>query len=74
MKSRYFVIFYIGVENSSITTYGHSTFITTGNYPSSKGIVKKIRKDESDFDEVALTNIMELNKKDFVDWISGKDV
>lgn len=70
LANRYFIVFYIGnVPNGRIT--GYIDFTTyEGSYLNKAMTLIQISKYNSEIKDIALTNIIELNEKDFHEWTS----
>ena len=70
LANRYFIVFYIGnVPNGRIT--GYINFTTyEGSYLNKAMTLIQISKYNSEIKDIALTNIIELNEKDFHEWAS----
>ena len=70
LANRYFIVFYIGnVPNGRIT--GYINFTTyEGSYLNKAMTLIQISKYNSEIKDIALTNIIELNEKDFHEWTS----
>ena len=70
LANRYFIVFYIGnVPNGRIT--GYIDFTTyEGSYLNKAMTLIQISKYNSEIKDIVLTNIIELNEKDFHEWTS----
>ena len=70
LVNRYFIVFYIGnVPNGRIT--GYIDFTTyEGSYLNKAMTLIQISKYNSEIKDIVLTNIIELNEKDFHEWTS----
>lgn len=62
--TRYFVVFYSGIDNDSSPVLGHQGFTANG-YLHMDTIYELLKKESPEIFDVAVTNIIELNKADY---------
>lgn len=65
---RHFIVFYFGSLNYG-TVRGYMEFTTfDGHYLKKQMTLNKLKKANENLKDIIITNIIELNNKDFKDW------
>ncbi len=67
---RYFIVFYNAIDKDNDTISSFTASAIRDGYINDKSYCKQIAK-ERDFNKIAITNIIELNKSDFKDFTSN---
>lgn len=67
-KKRYFIVCYVGTNNSNEPINGQVNIDTDGCYVKTSSLKKYMK--ENNKPNVVITNIIELSKKDFEAWNS----
>lgn len=69
-RNRYFIVFYQAINKDDSMTYGNRAYTTNGYYLVWKRIVKDIKEEDKIVKDAWITNIIELNKRDYKDWLT----